>query len=164
VRAFPAGLMTPQGMVVANPALSGSDVLIANFTNAAYHGTVVWSFQLAMMAKGLERQLARCNGSGNGNGNASTTTTTTPAWCSTSSVHNNVLRAYNLLWDSIEANAAQLQGEVWSWTYSNATGFVTTPLGALPPPPGVGAGTESDVRQLWSLTFLAVKRNRALVS
>lgn len=151
IRSFPAGLMTPQSMVVANPAISGSDVLIANFTNAAYHGTVVWSFQLAMMAKGLERQLGRCNA-----------TASVPAWCTTSSVYNNVKRAYNVLWDSIEANSAQLSGEVWSWTYSNSTGFVTTPLGALPPPPGVSAGTESDVRQLWSLTFLAVKRNSNL--
>ncbi|KAK4942097.1 hypothetical protein LTR10_018133 [Elasticomyces elasticus] len=151
IRSFPAGLMTPQSMVVANPALSGSDVLIANFTNAAYHGTVVWSFQLAMMAKGLERQLARCNA-----------TTAFPTWCTTPSVYNNVKLAYNVLWDSIEANSAQLQGEVWSWTYSNSTGFVTTQLGDLPPPPGVGAGTESDVRQLWSLTFLAVKRNTNL--
>ncbi|KIV79600.1 hypothetical protein PV11_07151 [Exophiala sideris] len=151
IRSFPAGLMTPQSMVVANPALSGSDVLIANFTNAAYHGTVVWSFQLAMMAKGLERQLGRCNA-----------TTAVPTWCTTPSVYNNVKLAYNVLWDSIEANSAQLQGEVWSWTYSNSTGFVTTQLGDLPPPPGVGAGTESDVRQLWSLTFLAVKRNTNL--
>ena len=152
-RSFPAGLMTPQSMIVANPALSGSKVLIANFTNAAYHGCVIWSFQLAMMAKGLERQLARCN------------TTSTPAWCSESSVHNNVVLAYNTLWDSIEANSAQLQGEVWSWTYSNTTEkFTTTPLGVLPPPPGVSAGTESDIRQLWSLTFLAVTRNRNLGS
>ena len=153
VRPFPAGLLTPQSMVVANPALSGSDELIANFTNAAYHGTVVWSFQLAMMAKGLERQLARCNATG----------AAPPAWCNVSSVTANVRHAYNTLWDSIEANTAQLQGEVWSWTYNNDTSqFITTPLGVLPPPPGVGAGTESDIRQLWSLTFLAVKRNQNL--
>jgi hypothetical protein len=159
VRSFPAGLMTPQSMIVANPALSGSNVLIANFTNAAYHGCVIWSFQLSMMAKGLERQLARCNATGGGTSNS----TTAPAWCSDSSVYNNVLLAYNTLWDSIEANSAQLQGEVWSWTYSNNTGnFTTTPLGVLPPPPGVSAGTESDIRQLWSLTFLAVTRNQNL--
>lgn len=169
IRPFPAGLMTPQSMIVANPALSGSSVLIANFTNAAYHGCVVWSFQLAMMAKGLERQLARCNASSsnatntNSTANANATAAATPQWCGVSSVYNNVRRAYNVLWDSIEANSAQLQSEVWSWSYSNATGaFTTTPLGALPPPPGVSSGTESNVRQLWSLTFLAVKRNPAL--
>ncbi|KIV88592.1 hypothetical protein PV10_08262 [Exophiala mesophila] len=160
VRPFPAGLLTPQSMVVANPALSGSDVLMENFTNSAYHGTVVWSFQLAMMAKGLERQLARCN----------TTryvvpdnSTRTPAWCDDETVEPNVRRAYNALWDSIDANAAQLQSEVWSWTYDNDTAtYTTTPLGALPPPPGVSSGTESNVRQLWSLTFLAVTRDASL--
>ncbi|RVX70180.1 hypothetical protein B0A52_05513 [Exophiala mesophila] len=160
VRPFPAGLLTPQSMVVANPALSGSDVLVENFTNSAYHGTVVWSFQLAMMAKGLERQLARCN----------TTryvvpdnSTRVPAWCEDETVEPNVRRAYNALWDSIDANAAQLQSEVWSWTYDNDTAtYTTTPLGALPPPPGVSSGTESNVRQLWSLTFLAVTRDASL--
>ncbi|KIW31359.1 uncharacterized protein PV07_03015 [Cladophialophora immunda] len=163
LRPFPAGLMTPQSMVVANPALSGSDVLVANFTNAAYHGCVIWSFQLSMMAKGLERQLARCNTTTTSTTDGANSTSTAPAWCGISSVYNNVIRAYNVLWDSIEANSAQLQGEVWSWTFNNSTGgFVTTPLGVLPPPPGVGAGTESDIRQLWSLTFLAVKRNENL--
>ncbi|KAK6369708.1 hypothetical protein LTS17_009158 [Exophiala oligosperma] len=158
VRSFPAGLMTPQSMVVANPALSGSDVLIANFTNAAYHGTVVWSFQLSMMAKGLERQLGRCdNGSApSPSPSSSSMMASTPSWCNDTSVYGNVKRAYNILWDSIEANSAQLQGEVWSWTYSNSTGFVTTPLGVL------SSGTESDIRQLWSLTFLAVKRDENL--
>jgi hypothetical protein len=163
-RPFPAGLSTGVGMVVANPALSGSDVLIANFTNSAYHGTVVWSWTLAMMAEGLNRQLARCEGSDE------------PDWCGDDGVYDNVVNAYNMLWDGIEANEAQLQSEVWSWTYSNSTGnstdsggdvpsgYTVTPLGALPPPPGVSSGTESNVRQLWSLTFLAVKRNEAYSS
>ena len=161
VRPFPAGLLTPQSMVVANPALSGSDVLTENFTNAAYHGTVVWSFQLAMMAKGLERQLARCNSTKY----VAPNTTQTPQWCDDETVEPNVRRAYNALWDSIEANAAQLQSEVWSWTFNNDTGtFTTTPLGALPPPPGVSSGTESNVRQLWSLTFLSVTRDSSLAN
>lgn len=146
-RPFPAGLLTPVGMVVANPALSGSDVLTSNFTNSAYHGTVIWSWTLAMMAKGLERQLARCN------------TTTVPAFCDDPSVYSNGLLAYNNLWDVIDDNRAQLQSEVWSWTYGEDAGYRVTPLGALPPPPGVSSGTESNVRQLWSLTFLAVRRD-----
>ncbi len=150
-RPFPAGLLTPVGMVVANPALSGSDVLTSNFTNSAYHGTVVWSWTLAMMAKGLERQLGRCN------------TTSVPAFCTDSSVYDNVKLAYNNLWDVIDTNRAQLQSEVWSWTYSEDGGYMVTPLGALPPPPGVSSGTESNVRQLWSLTFLAVRRDPNLM-
>ena len=162
LRAFPAGLLTPSGMVVANPALSDSDVLIANFTNSAYHGTVIWSWQLALMAEGLRRQLANCN---------NTASDFTPAYCNHQYVYNATKAAYNVLWDNIEQNEAQLQSEVWSWTYdgssgSNGTsrdGFTTVPLGALPPPPGVSGGTESNVRQLWSLTFLAVTRDEDYV-
>jgi len=147
LRPFPAGLLTPSGLVVANPALSNDSTLIANFTNSAYHGTVVWSWQLALMAEGLRRQLATCN------------STFEPQWCSDRYVLNNTKTAYNVLWDNIEANAAQLQSEVWSWTYTSGN-FTTVPLGSLPPPPGVSGGTESNVRQLWSLTFLAVTRDK----
>lgn len=146
LRPFPAGLLTPSGLVVANPALSNDSTLIANFTNSAYHGTVVWSWQLALMAEGMRRQLATCNAS------------FVPQWCQDPYVYNNTKTAYNLLWDNIDANRAQLQSEVWSWTYSNGN-FTTVPLGSLPPPPGVSGGTESNVRQLWSLTFLSVKRD-----
>jgi hypothetical protein len=40
--------------------------------------------------------------------------------------------------------------------------FKHASLGSLPPPPGVGGIAESDVIQLWSLTFLAVKRNEGM--
>ncbi|KAG8405831.1 hypothetical protein J3458_021764 [Metarhizium acridum] len=156
LRPFPAGLTTPVGAVVANPALSGQDVLIANFTNSAYHGTVVWSWQLALMAKGFERQLGRCGNSTSGG---------SPGFCRDKAVFAALKGAYNRLWDVIEDNEEQLQSEVWSWTFggaSNGTGgaYKFSPLGVLPPPPGVSAGTESDVRQLWSLMFLAVERNK----
>jgi hypothetical protein len=147
LRPFPAGLRTSVGLVVANPALSAESVLVQNFTNAAYHGTVVWSWQLAMMARGLELQLDRCNNE-----------SPKPHFCTDKPVHTNVLTAYNTLWDDIEKNSAELSTEVWSWVYKN-NDFHVTPLGVLPSPPGVGAQTESDIRQLWSLTFLAVKRN-----
>ncbi|UNI17733.1 hypothetical protein JDV02_004055 [Purpureocillium takamizusanense] len=192
LRPFPAGLTTPVGAVVANPALSGEEVLTANFTNSAYHGTVVWSWQLALMARGFEVQLDRCPASNaststGGNGTSGNTTTTgggngttssVPAFCSDKSVYGALKAAYNRLWDVIDANKDQLQSEVWSWTYSmsNATnssiaangtlsngtagtGYKFSPLGVLPPPPGVSGGTESNIRQLWSLTFLAVQRN-----
>ncbi|KAM0811648.1 putative Glycogen debranching enzyme [Seiridium cardinale] len=157
LRDFPAGLLIPSGLVVANPALSGSDTLIANFTNSAYHGTVIWSWQLALMAEGLHRQLAFCNA----------TLNYQPPYCTDEPVYSTVRQAYNVLWDNIEQNEAQLQSEVWSWVFdgdasNNGTsrdGFTTVPLGSLPPPPGVSGGTESNVRQLWSLTFLAVTRD-----
>lgn len=181
---FPAGLSTPLGLVVANPAFGGDPVYAANWTNSAYHGTVIWSWPLAMMASGLERQLGRCNStSGAANTNTSTNTNTSaststntssntgiPAFCTTPT-YAHVRAAYNHLWTLIEANRAHLSQEVWSWTY-NATaaadadpdagngegsqGYVFTPLGALP------GATESDVVQLWSLTFLAVQRDEGL--
>ena len=59
-RTFPAGLHTGVGMLVANPAFGEGPVYTANWTTSAYHGTGFWSWQLAMMAKGLELQLAQC--------------------------------------------------------------------------------------------------------
>jgi hypothetical protein len=148
LRPFPAGLMTSVGVVVANPALAKEDVLRTNFTNSAYHGTVIWSWQLAMIARGLEYQLDRCKHE------------MAPAFCTDSVVYGNVKLAYNELWDILERNEQYLAQEVWSWIYAG-NDFHFTPLGSLPPPPGVSGGTESNIRQLWSLTFLAVKRNEA---
>ncbi|KAI7195887.1 hypothetical protein KC363_g1203 [Hortaea werneckii] len=155
---FPVGLSTPVGLLVANPAYGGDPVYAANLTNNAYHGTVVWGWQMAMMAAGLERQLDRCV---SGNTNVTTATNSTPAFCTDRSVYGNVKAAYNHLWDLIEANEEQLSSEVWSWLYNEEQGFVFEPLGALPPPAGQSP-TESNIRQLWSLTFLAVTRNEGL--
>ncbi|KAJ4128216.1 hypothetical protein NW768_008504 [Fusarium equiseti] len=152
LRPFPAGLSTPYGIVVANPALANNKEITAGFPNSAYHGTVIWSWQLALMAKGLERQLARCS---------SKSEDDTPSFCDNDDVHNTAKNAYNHLWDIIEDNSERLQSEVWSWSYSEKGGYQFAPLGTLPPPPGLGSGTESNVRQLWSLTFLAVKRNKS---
>ncbi|KAF4463662.1 hypothetical protein FALBO_9517 [Fusarium albosuccineum] len=160
LRPFPAGLTTPFGAVVANPALSDEDDFIDNLTNSAYHGTVIWSWQLALMAKGLERQLSRCS-----NSNSKHASRDGPAFCRDEGVFTALRRAYILLWDTIEENSGQLQSEVWSWTYSKKRkgtngGYKLSPLGVLPPPPGLSSGTESNIRQLWSLAFLAVKRDK----
>lgn len=96
---FPAGLSIPVGILIANPAYGDKPVYSANWTTNAYHGTVVWSWQLAMLAAGLERQLERCSGS------------TPPDFCADSSVYENVLGAYNHLWDLIEANKQHLSLE-----------------------------------------------------
>ena len=158
LRPFPAGLTTPIGVVVANPSLSGNEVLTANFTNGAYHGTVVWSWQLALMAKGFELQLARCPESSS----SCQSYGQVPGFCNDHGVYNALKSAYNRLWDVIEDNQAQLDSEMWSWTYAKSGRggkFRFSPLGVLPPPPGIGRQTESDIRQLWSLTFLAVVRD-----
>jgi glycogen debranching enzyme len=145
---FPVGLSTDVGILVANPAYGGAPVYAANWTTNAYHGTVVWSWQLAMLAAGLQRQLERCS------------TSAAPDFCDDSSVYDNVLAAYNHLWDLIEANECHLSSEVWSWQYRNGN-FDFIELGELPPPAGVNP-TESNIRQLWSLTFLAVTRDESL--
>ncbi|KAF4966822.1 hypothetical protein FSARC_5537 [Fusarium sarcochroum] len=155
IRPFPAGLSTPYGAVVANPAFAGNKDITAGFTNSAYHGTVVWSWQLALMAKGLERQLSRCSSS-----YSKRSSQKAPAFCSNDGVHKALRSAYNHLWDVIEDNNDKLQAEVWSWSYRTKGGYKFAPLGTLPPPPGLSPGLESNVRQLWSLTFLAVKRNK----
>lgn len=140
---FPVGLRTDVGLVVANPAYGGDPVYARNWTRADYHGTVVWSWQLAMMAKGLERQVARCGSE-------------TLAWCRDAGLRAKVVSAYNALWDTIEQNQANLSSEVWSWTFEGGK-FEVTPFGEL-------STTESDVVQLWSLTFLAVRRDEGLRS
>ncbi|PVI04049.1 hypothetical protein DM02DRAFT_726131 [Periconia macrospinosa] len=133
---FPVGLSTEVGLFVANPAYGGSQSYADNWSNNQYHGTVVWSWQLAMMAAGLERQLDRCGRD-------------KPDFCNDDTLRKKVISAYNHLWDLIDANRAELSGEVWSWKYDN--GFQAVPFSAY-------SDTESDIRQLWSLTFLAVKR------
>ena len=58
MRPFPAGLMTDAGVLVANPVFS-TPALQASFTNHDYHGTVIWSWQQAVLAAGLARQIGR---------------------------------------------------------------------------------------------------------
>ncbi|KAF2841875.1 glycogen debranching enzyme [Patellaria atrata CBS 101060] len=142
---FPLGLSTPVGLVVANPAYGGEPWYTQTFPNNAYHGTVIWGWQLAMMAAGLERQLSLCN------------TSSPPDFFRNEAVYGKVVKAYNHLWDVLEANEQYLSGELWSWTYEDG-GFRYTPFGTLAPPEGMAA-TESNISQLWSLTFLALKRN-----
>ncbi|KAI1505030.1 hypothetical protein F5X99DRAFT_301367 [Biscogniauxia marginata] len=146
LRPFPLGLSTSVGLLVANPTYAGDSADIRDFTTSSYHGTVVWSWQLAMMAAGLERQLGRCNDE-------------QLAFCADNELYGRVVEAYSHLWDLINQNRDHLSSEVWSWIPKDG-GFQYTPLGALPSPKGQGP-VESDIRQLWSLAFLAVKKNVA---
>lgn len=122
LRPFPLGLSTSVGLVVANPAYGDGTVDVKKFTESAYHGTVIWSWQLAMMVAGLERQLGRCRNE-------------QLAFCADADLHKRVLEAYNHLWDLIGANREHLSSEVWSWVFKDGD-FQYTPLGALPPPEG----------------------------
>ncbi|KAH7115576.1 glycogen debranching enzyme [Dactylonectria macrodidyma] len=148
LRPFPAGLTTDVGLLVANPAYGGAPAYSANFTSSSYHGTVVWSWQLSMMAAGLERQLGRCERGAE----------SVPDFCADEALHSKVVAAYNRLWDVIDENRRNLGSEVWSWRYSDGR-FNAVPLvdaqstGETP--------TETNIVQYWSLTFLAVTRNES---
>jgi hypothetical protein len=153
LRPFPAGLMTPVGLVVANPAFSEHEIVRQNFTNSAYHGTVVWSWQLVAMVRGLEKQLGRCS--------VKDDLHLKPDFCHDPVVYGNVKDAYNRLWDVLEESEEFITDEVWSWVYRDGE-YIQTPLGSMSAPPGVAGVAESDVIQLWSLAVLAIKRDNDL--
>lgn len=130
VRPFPAGLMTDIGMLVANPAFADAG-LQAKFTPSAYHGTVVWSWQQALLAAGLARQLTR---------------TDLPA-----GTRARLLRAQAALWRAIGAGRAVANSELWSWAFRDGR-YQVVPFGA-----GRNDVDESNAAQLWSTVYLAVR-------
>jgi hypothetical protein len=128
-RPFPAGLLTPVGMLVANPAFAPRDVQ-DRFSNTAYHGTVVWSWQQALMAAGLDRQLTR---------------TDLPA-----SLRSRLRDAHTRLWSAINTAGELRSSELWSWSFANGC-YRAEPFGARR-----SDVDESNAAQLWSTVFLAL--------
>ena len=135
MRPFPAGLMTDIGLLVADPAYA-SHKTQALFTRNAYHGLVVWSWQQAVLAAGLQRQLQR---------------RALPA-----RVRARLIAADRRLWAVIEARKAMASSELWSWACADGH-YRVVPFGA-----GAGDADEANAAQLWSSVFLALKpmRNR----
>jgi len=152
---FPAGLMSPVGVMVANPAVAPADFTVTDpknlkepgddvpnvkirsiFTNSHYHGTVVWSWQQALLASGIRRQLERTD----------LTQTTRTA----------LQTAECKLWTTIDAAQKVRAGELWSWA-ANATGQLEyRPFGY-----NLMDVDESNAAQLWSTVYLVVKRPTA---
>lgn len=130
MRPFPAGLMTGAGMLVANPAFCAPS-LQARFNRNAYHGTVVWSWQQALFAAGLERQLRRRD---------------LPL-----TVRTHLLEAQQVLWSAINATRSMNNSELWSWSF-DAGHYRMAPFGAA-----AADADESNAAQLWSTVYLAVK-------
>ncbi|KAL9577382.1 MAG: hypothetical protein Q9203_007485 [Teloschistes exilis] len=165
LRTFPAGLYTPVGILIANPAYSTDPSHSKNFTTGAYHGTVIWSWNsLVMLTKGLETQLAAAAEAKARGADAIALKLSEPNYYS--AVIEKLKKAYTRMWETIEASRRHLSEEVWSWRWDDradgeAGGFVYTPLSHLPTPDGAGQ-TESNAVQLWSLTFLALERRREL--
>ncbi len=129
LRPFPAGLRTPIGIVVANPVFA-PEALQRTFTRGDYHGTVVWSWQQALLAKGLDRQLAR---------------TDLPAATMT-----RLAAAKQALWTAIRGAPEMVTSELWSWAVTDGRWRVV-PFGQ-----GAADADESDAAQLWSTAYLAI--------
>ena len=127
---FPVGLLTDAGLLVANPAHARAD-LRQEFSRFAYLGTVVWSWQQALLAAGLERQLQRRD---------------LPQATSV-----QVEQARAKLWAAIEHARGLRTSELWSWSYSGGR-YRSEPFGR----PGTDAD-ESNAAQLWSTVFLGLR-------
>lgn len=111
-----------------NPALVDAD-LRREFSRFAYHGTVIWSWQQALLAAGLERQLRR----------------ELPE-----RTRALLTRARADLWSVIEQNRAMRTSELWSWSWSGGR-FHAEPFGR----PGADVD-ESNAAQLWSTVYLGL--------
>lgn len=130
MRPFPAGLMTGVGMVVANPVFC-THAMQKLFSRNAYHGTVVWSWQQALFAAGLARQLERHD---------------LPA-----AVRADLVKAQQTLWSAIDATRSMQNAELWSWSYG-AGRYRLRPFGS-----SAADVDESNAAQLWSTVYLAVR-------
>ncbi len=128
-RPFPAGLSTPVGVLAANPAFAGADEQ-ALVTRNHYHGTVVWSWQQAMMIAGIDTQLRRDD--------------------LDETVREELQIARHDIWQGITASKAFLNSELWSFAVRGDE-FVIAPFGQ-----SEGHLTESNAVQLWSTVFLAL--------
>ncbi len=128
LRAFPAGLLTDAGLLVANPAFAPAPLQPA-FDRNHYHGTVVWSWQQAVLRAGIDRQLAR--------GDLSESTRVA------------LMRARSKLAHVIGAAESMRGSELWSWSQTEGE-YTVEPFGQ-----SRGHETESNAAQLWSTVHLA---------
>lgn len=59
---YPLGLAGSSGIFVANPVFASDKSLRKTLDRNGYHGTIVWSWQMALMEKGLMKQIKRFRG------------------------------------------------------------------------------------------------------
>jgi hypothetical protein len=147
---FPAGLNSELGFVVANPALASPDLSIVDphdlasaeddasvafrslFTTAQYHGTVVWSWQQALLASGVRRQLRRDDIG--------------------LEARAALERLECKLWSAISATSAFAAHELWSWQATGSGSLMYEPFGF-----NLADVDESNAIQLWSTVFQSVQ-------
>lgn len=129
LRPFPAGLLTNAGLLVANPVFA--DTSVQNlFNRNAYHGTVAWSWQQALLAAGLAHQLSR---------------TDLPA-----TTMQQLHAAQTKLHAVIAATRDVRSSELWSWRFVDGH-YEPVPFGQ-----SGGDADESNAAQLWSTVYLAI--------
>jgi hypothetical protein len=127
---FPTGLRTPVGVVVANPAYASDAALRGLFTRDHYHGTVVWSWQQALLLAGIRRQMARAS-------------LPEPTLRTLRQAEGELSRV-------IAATREMRTSELWSFTVDRGA-FRVVPFGQS------GAHhTEANAAQLWSTVYLAL--------
>lgn len=129
MRPFPAGLMTPAGLLVANPAYLADKERAALFGEGNYHGMVIWSWQQALLLAGFEHQLQRSD--------------------LAADLRTSIRDARARLIDGVKATEALRNSELWSWRVENGM-IVPVPFGQES-----SHRTESNAAQLWSTVFLA---------
>lgn len=129
LRPFPAGLLTDAGLLVANPTFADHERQ-RQLDRAAYHGTVVWSWQQALLAAGLDRQIARRD--------------LPPETIA------RLRKARERLWSVIENTRELRASELWSWRCREGR-YEAAPFGQ-----SEGDADESNAAQLWSTVYLAI--------
>jgi hypothetical protein len=128
-RPFPAGLSTPVGVLAANPVFADAKAR-AMVTRNHYHGTVVWSWQQAMMIAGLDAQLRRRD--------------------LPEALREELRAARRSIWHGIVASKEVINSELWSFAV-RGNEYRIAPFGQ-----SQGHLTESNAAQLWSTVFLAL--------
>jgi len=132
---YPAGLLTPIGLLVSNP-IYANEKLQQHFTPSHYHGEVVWSWQQALFVAGLEQQLLRTDLS--------------------KRIQLKLRKAQVRLWQVIHDVRAMSNAELWSWSYHNGK-YQIESFGQRS-----SDKTESNAAQLWSTVYLAIANPNAL--
>ena len=127
---FPFGLRSDVGLLVANPAFS-DEKMQSYFTPQHYHGVVTWSWQQAMMAAALRRQVERADIS--------------------KLTRRKLELAETRVWDVITRTEKYRSAELWTWHPERGT-MAYTPFGQ-----NAGDHSESNPNQGWSHAFIGVR-------
>lgn len=129
LRPFPAGLMTDVGLLVANPVFANQQ-LRETLGNGAYHGTVIWAWQQAVLIAGLDRQIARADLS--------------------DALRTRLRHGRARVAAAVQRMRDVRTSELWSWSFADGR-YQVAPFGTKS-----ADEDESNAAQLWSTVFLAI--------